>query len=160
MRRKFWIVISILSALISGMFLYEGGKLLFWFQDRRGGFVVLMAGIAVFILFVRGVWRGFPSQESGGPDAERYGGMSAAAEDPHGGMDAPGNTVYDEMAAAEAKESGLISFIISDLALGCGAAGVVLYLTRFWPLLLNLTAAGVVLGAAFLAAVAAALIRS
>lgn len=160
MRRKFWIVISILSALISGMFLYEGGKLLFWFQDRRGGFVVLMAGIAVFILFVRGVWRGFPSQESGGPDAERYGGMSAAAEDPHGGMDVPGNTVYDEMAAAEAKESGLIGFIISDLALGCGAAGVVLYLTRFWPLLLNLAAAGVVLGAAFLAAVAAALIRS
>ena len=149
MRRKFWIVISMLSALISGMFLYEGGKLLFWFQDRRGGFVVLMAGIAVFILFVRGVWRGFPSQESGGPDAER-----------HGGMDAPGNTVYDEMAAAEAKESGLIGFIISDLALGCGAAGVVLYLTRFWPLLLNLAAAGVVLGAAFLAAVAAALIRS
>ena len=122
--------------------------------------MVLMAGIAVFILFVRGVWRGFPSQESGGPDAERYGGMSAAAEDPHGGMDAPGNTVYDEMAAAEAKESGLIGFIISDLALGCGAAGVVLYLTRFWPLLLNLAAAGVVLGAAFLAAVAAALIRS
>ena len=160
MRRKFWIVISMLSALISGMFLYEGGKLLFWFQDRRGGFVVLMAGIAVFILFVRGVWRGFPSQESGGPDAERYGGMSAAAEDPHGGMDPPGNTEYDEMAAAEAKESGLIGFIISDLALGCGAAGVVLYLTRFWPLLLNLAAAGVVLGAAFLAAVAAALIRS
>ena len=101
MRRKFWIVISMLSALISGMFLYEGGKLLFWFQDRRGGFVVLMAGIAVFILFVRGVWRGFPSQESGGPDAERYGGMSAAAEDPHGGMDAPGlRTVYVASAVA------------------------------------------------------------
>ena len=57
MRRKFWIIISILSALISGMFLYEGGRLFFWFHDRRGGFVVLISGIAVFVLFVRGVWR-------------------------------------------------------------------------------------------------------
>ena len=92
MRRKFWIVISILSALISGMFLYEGGKLLFWFQDRRGGFVVLMAGIAVFILFVRGVWRGFPSQESGGPDAERDGGEAPPGGGSPGGVGPAGET--------------------------------------------------------------------
>ena len=57
MRRKIWIIISILTALISGMFLYEGGKIFFLFRDRRGGLTVLIAGILVLVLFVRGVWR-------------------------------------------------------------------------------------------------------
>lgn len=147
MRRKFWIIISILSALISGMFLYEGGRLFFWFHDRRGGFVVLISGIAVFVLFVRGVWRSIQL------DQERISHEESDTNTAELGF-------YDDMAATEAKESGMISFLISDLSLGCGAAGIVLYLTRFWPVLLNFTAAGVMLGASFLVAVTAALIKS
>lgn len=147
MRRKFWIIISIFSALASGMFLYEGGKLFFWFRDRRGGLVVLMAGIAVFVLFVRGVWRSIQLDE---------GRISREGHDANTAEPGP----YDDMAATEAQESGMIGFLISDLSLGCGAAGIVLYLTRFWPVLLNFTAAGVVLGAAFLVAVTAAFIKS
>lgn len=147
MRRKMWIIISILSALVSGMFLYEGGKIFFWFHDRRGGFVVLTAGVAVFVLFVRSVWRIMQL------DQER---ILREKADCSGTEPA----VYDQLAAAEIKESRIIDFLISDLSLGCGGAGIVLYLTRFWSVIMNFTAAGVVLGAAFLAAVAAVLIKS
>lgn len=147
MRRKFWIIISILTALISGMFLYEGGKIFFWFRDRRGGLTVLIAGILVLVLFVRGVWRSIRLDEE---YISREETDSNTAE----------VRLYDDMAATEAKEAGVIGFLISDLSLGCGVAGIVLYLTRFWPVLLNFTAAGVVLGAALLVAVTAVLIKS
>ena len=50
---------GIVSAFLSGMFLYEGGKLFFWFYDRRGGVIVLAAGCAVFILFIWSMIRFF-----------------------------------------------------------------------------------------------------
>ena len=52
MRKILWMISGIVSAFLSGMFLYEGGKLFFWFYDRRGGVIVLAAGCAVFILFI------------------------------------------------------------------------------------------------------------
>lgn len=41
MKKILWLISGIVSAFLSGMFLYEGGKLFFWFHDRRGGVMIL-----------------------------------------------------------------------------------------------------------------------
>lgn len=44
MLKKLWIIVSILMAGAAGLFLYEGGKLLLWYHDRRLGILILAAG--------------------------------------------------------------------------------------------------------------------
>lgn len=51
MVKKIWAVLGAVTALVAGMFLYEGGKLLFWYHDKATGITVLTAGIMVAVLF-------------------------------------------------------------------------------------------------------------
>lgn len=120
MRKILWLLSGIVSAFLSGMFLYEGGKLFFWFQDRREGTVVLAAGCAVFVLFVWSMVRFF------GEDSATDGPGGKAAED--GGS------------------RHLILYVTNEIVFGFAAGGIVLYLMRLQSTLLAAAlGAGVVL---------------
>lgn len=51
MVKKIWSVLGAVTALVAGTFLYEGGKLLFWYRDKATGIPVLIAGMMVAVLF-------------------------------------------------------------------------------------------------------------
>ena len=37
MAKKIWICVSVITVMLTGFFLFNGGKLLFGYGDRRGG---------------------------------------------------------------------------------------------------------------------------
>ncbi len=125
MKKILWLLSGIVSAFLSGMFLYEGGKLFFWFQDRRGGALVLAAGCAVFVLFVWSMIRFF------GEDSE-----AAASSETDGSGEA----------VEEAGGRHLLLSVANEIVFGFAAGGIVLYLTRLQTTLLAAAlGAGVVL---------------
>ncbi len=63
MKKIFWTIVCAVSAFVSGMFLYEGGKLFLWYGDRRQGLAVLLAGAAVAVLYFWGIYRIFKTEE-------------------------------------------------------------------------------------------------
>lgn len=130
MRKILWMISGIVSAFLSGMFLYEGGKLFFWFYDRRGGVIVLAAGCAVFILFIWSMIRFF------------------------GAGTADDGRIADAGEAADEKERNLFHDVANEIVFGCAAGGIILYLMRLYSTFLACAlAAGVVLLAVAVAAV-------
>lgn len=57
MKKILWLIVGIAAAFLSGMYLYEGGKLFFWYRDYRLGLLTMAAGCAVFPLFVWSMMR-------------------------------------------------------------------------------------------------------
>lgn len=57
MMKKIWACISIITALVTGAFTYQGGKLLFWYQDRRSGILILVSAAAAGVLFIYSIWQ-------------------------------------------------------------------------------------------------------
>lgn len=57
--KRFWRVISIITALAAGTFLYEGGKLLLMFRDLRVGGIVIAAGLLEVLAFVWSTYKSY-----------------------------------------------------------------------------------------------------
>lgn len=55
--KKVWACISIIAALITGAFAYQGGKLLFVYQDKRLGLLILVSAAAAGVLFIYSIWQ-------------------------------------------------------------------------------------------------------
>ena len=58
--KRFWRVISIITALAAGTFLYDGGKLLLIYRDMRVGCFTIAAGLLEVLVFV---WFTYKSYE-------------------------------------------------------------------------------------------------
>ena len=57
--KKGWMILSVISALISGMLIYEGAVLFLRYMDRRMGLLVAVSGAAVAVLFVFCIFESF-----------------------------------------------------------------------------------------------------
>lgn len=59
MERKWWKVGCLFTALLSGYYLYTGGKLLIFYQDRRQGIYILFFGMLTVALYAWSVKKAF-----------------------------------------------------------------------------------------------------
>lgn len=57
--KKGWMITGIISALISGMLMYEGAVLFLRYADRKMGLLIAVSGAAVAVLFVFCVFESF-----------------------------------------------------------------------------------------------------
>lgn len=101
MAKKIWGVISVLTVLAAGFFLYNGGKLLFWYHDRRQGILILASGLAMCVLYAWSFHQSFRKAEDG------------------------------EAAALEVWERNEREFVLSNVAVCFGMAGITLYHVRY-----------------------------
>lgn len=108
-------ILSVFSALICGMFLYEGAVLFFRYTDRRMGLLVAACGAAAAVLFVFCIFESFNT----GSWTIKTVGRDESAE-----------SVYKEKsgnACAEVRTE----YILTIIAFGCAGAGLLLYSMRF-----------------------------
>ncbi len=71
MAKKIWICVSVITVMLTGFFLFNGGKLLFGYGDRRGGILTLMSGVMTGALYAVSVWEGFRKADSEEHTAEK-----------------------------------------------------------------------------------------
>lgn len=114
--KKVWMILSVFSALICGMFLYEGAVLFFRYTDRRMGLLVAACGAAAAVLFVFCIFESF---NTGNWTMKTAGRLDESAESM--GEEKSGN------ACAEVRTE----YILTIIAFGCAGAGLLLYGLRF-----------------------------
>lgn len=112
MLKKLWIAASIGMSLTAGLFLYEGGKLLFVYRDRRLGLLISAAGIAAGCSFL---WSFCESLRTL-PDTEEK---------------------LEKRRRTQVRDA-----VIAYVAFGLGLAGVVSYQMRFYSLTTTVICAG------------------
>lgn len=71
MAKKIWICVSVIMVLITGFFLFNGGKLLFVYDDRRVGILTLMSGVMTGVLYAFSFYEIFRKTEDGPVTAEK-----------------------------------------------------------------------------------------
>lgn len=110
--KKGWMILSVISALISGMLIYEGAVLFLRYTDRRMGLLVAASGAAVAVLFVFCIFESFSKGFRDKKSAD--GGAWSLEED------------------MESVITGLrMEFLLTCISFGCAGAGALLYRLRF-----------------------------
>lgn len=111
--KKIWLVLSFLSALITGMLLYEGAVLFFRYMDRKMGLLVAASGAAVAVLFVFCIFESFNT-----------GTWKIGNTGNRDFTDADGERVITQKKVCT-------EFILTCIAFGCAGAGILFYSLRF-----------------------------
>lgn len=110
--KKGWMILGAVSALISGMLIYEGAVLFLRYTDRRMGLLIAVSGAAVAVLFVFCIFesfsRGFRNK----------------------------NGIDDNAGRSEEDLEGIIKglrteFLLTCVSFGCAGVGALLYRLRF-----------------------------
>ncbi len=111
--KKGWMILSVISALISGMLIYEGAVLFLRYMDRRMGLLVAVSGAAVAVLFVFCIFESF---------CKSIWNKSTADEDGMWSPDKDGESITKEIR---------MEFLLTCISFGCAGIGILLYRLRF-----------------------------
>ncbi len=129
--KKVWMILSVISALISGMLIYEGAVLFLRYTDRRMGLLVAASGAAVAVLFVFCIFECF---------CKSIWNKRTADDDGTWNPDKDGESIKKEIR---------MEFFLTCACFGCAGIGILLYRLRFYPVfqiyLYTLLLAGVIL---------------
>ena len=110
--KKGWMILGAVSALISGMLIYEGAVLFLRYTDRRMGLLIAVSGAAVAVLFVFCIFESF----------------SRGFRNKNGTDDNAGRSEED----MEGIIKGLrTEFLLTCVSFGCAGVGALLYRLRF-----------------------------
>ena len=110
--KKGWMILGAVSALISGMLIYEGAVLFLRYTDRRMGLLIAVSGAAVAVLFVFCIFESF----------------SRRFRNKNGTDDSAGRSEED----MEGIIKGLrTEFLLTCVSFGCAGVGALLYRLRF-----------------------------
>lgn len=110
--KKGWMILGAVSALISGMLIYEGAVLFLRYTDRRMGLLIAVSGAAVAVLFVFCIFESF----------------SRRFRNKNGTDDSAGRSEED----LEGIIKGLrTEFLLTCVSFGCAGVGALLYRLRF-----------------------------
>ena len=110
--KKGWMILGAVSALISGMLIYEGAVLFLRYTDRRMGLLIAVSGAAVAVLFVFCIFESF----------------SRGFRNKNGTDDSAGRSEED----MEGIIKGLrTEFLLTCVSFGCAGVGALLYRLRF-----------------------------
>ena len=110
--KKGWMILGAVSALISGMLIYEGAVLFLRYTDRRMGLLIAVSGAAVAVLFVFCIFESF----------------SRGFRNKNGTDDSAGCSEGD----LEGIIKGLrTEFLLTCVSFGCAGVGALLYRLRF-----------------------------
>ena len=110
--KKGWMILGAVSALISGMLIYEGAVLFLRYTDRRMGLLIAVSGAAVAVLFVFCIFESF----------------SRGFRNKNGTDDNAGRSEED----LEGIIKGLrTEFLLTCVSFGCAGVGALLYRLRF-----------------------------
>lgn len=110
--KKGWMILGAVSALISGMLIYEGAVLFLRYTDRRMGLLIAVSGAAVAVLFVFCIFESF----------------SRGFRNKNGTDDSAGCSEED----LEGIIKGLrTEFLLTCVSFGCAGVGALLYRLRF-----------------------------
>ena len=110
--KKGWMILGAVSALISGMLIYEGAVLFLRYTDRRMGLLIAVSGAAVAVLFVFCIFESF----------------SGGFRNKNGTDDSAGRSEED----MEGIIKGLrTEFLLTCVSFGCAGVGALLYRLRF-----------------------------
>ena len=110
--KKGWMILGAVSALISGMLIYEGAVLFLRYTDRRMGLLIAVSGAAVAVLFVFCIFESF----------------SRRFRNKNGTDDNAGRSEED----LEGIIKGLrTEFLLTCVSFGCAGVGALLYRLRF-----------------------------
>ena len=110
--KKGWMILGAVSALISGMLIYEGAVLFLRYTDRRMGLLIAVSGAAVAVLFVFCIFESF----------------SRGFRNKNGTDDSAGRSEED----LEGIIKGLrTEFLLTCVSFGCAGVGALLYRLRF-----------------------------
>ena len=110
--KKGWMILGAVSALISGMLIYEGAVLFLRYTDRRMGLLIAVSGAAVAVLFVFCIFESF----------------SRGFRNKNGTDDNAGRSEGD----LEGIIKGLrTEFLLTCVSFGCAGVGALLYRLRF-----------------------------
>lgn len=110
--KKGWMILGAVSALISGMLIYEGAVLFLRYTDRRMGLLIAVSGAAVAVLFVFCIFESF---------SRRFRNK---------------NGTDDSAGCSEEDLEGIIKglrteFLLTCVSFGCAGVGALLYRLRF-----------------------------
>ena len=110
--KKGWMILGAVSALISGMLIYEGAVLFLRYTDRRMGLLIAVSGAAVAVLFVFCIFESF---------SRRFRNK---------------NGTDDSARCSEEDLEGIIKglrteFLLTCVSFGCAGVGALLYRLRF-----------------------------
>lgn len=107
MAKKIWFLISIITAMTAGNFIFQSIILLFRYHERRQGIFLLISGLAVGALYVWGVCRS-PEKNNNQSNVKLLESESGAAE-----------------------EQKMWRRLKSVIVFGIAATGIVLYRVRY-----------------------------
>lgn len=129
--KKVWMVLSVISALVSGMLIYEGAVLFLRYTDRRMGLLVAASGAAAAVLFIFCIFESF---------CKSIWDKSAADDDGIRNSDKDGESIIKGIR---------MEFLLTCISFGIAGTGILLYRLRFHPIfqiyLYTLLLVGVVL---------------
>ena len=111
--KKMWMILSVISTLISGMLIYGGTVLFLRYMDRRMGLLVAVSGAAVAVLFVFCIFESF---------CKSIWNKSTADEDGMWSPDKDGESITKEIR---------MEFLLTCISFGCAGIGILLYRLRF-----------------------------
>ncbi len=102
--KKGWMILSIISALISGMLIYEGAVLFLRYTDRRMGLLAAASGAAAAVLFIFCIFESFCK------------------------------SIWNSDKDGESVVKGIrTEFLLTCASFGCAGIGILLYRLRFHP---------------------------
>lgn len=102
MAKIIWRAASVVTVLAAGFLLYDGGKLLFGYHDRRQGVITLVSGVAICVLYVWSFHQSFR------------------------------RTGVGEVRAAEIWSRNKKEMVLTNIAMGAAVSGIILLKIRYF----------------------------